>query len=337
MGRKLVGAVLSMILALPAGAQHLTGSVAPFDWSGQIPAGARLRVDNVHGDIRVSAATANRVTVHADLRRAGGHRSEIVFDVVPDGNDVTICARWADGPACTVRGLHDADNDDDEGESASADFTVQVPRGIRLDVQTGNGIIDVSGTGTDVNASSGNGAVRVSGSTGTVRVNSGNGRVTVDAAGGPVVANSGNGEVRVTTAGGPVNVSTGNGDIDVRMQKLGGQESMDFSTGNGTVTVSMPASLAADLDAGIYTCLCKLAHCGLFARFGDVTELATLANVHDAHRGALSPGDLCGHLHGWQRSPASIDCNQQALHCIYNDVSVGCLTARVCGLRPYGS
>jgi hypothetical protein len=237
-----------MGLAAPAGAHHLTGSAAPFDWSGPIPAGARLRIANVHGDVRVSAATAGRVTVHAAVRRGGEHRSGIVFDVIPDGNDVTICARWADGPACTARGQRDED-DDEGGESASADFTVELPRGIRLDVQTGNGLIDVSGTGTDVNASSGNGTVRVSGSAGSVRVNSGNGPVTVEAAGGPVVANSGNGAVRVTTADGPVNVSTGNGNIDVRMQKLGTHETMDFSTGNGTVTVSMPASFAADLDA----------------------------------------------------------------------------------------
>jgi hypothetical protein len=247
-----LGVFLGVILAAPAGAQRVTGSSAPFDWSGAIPAGGQLRVSSVHGDIRVAQGTGggggDRVKVHADLRRTGRHGSQIVFDVVPEGNNVTICARWADGEPCTSRGLRD-DNDDDEGESASADFTVDLPRGIRLDVQTGNGLIDVSGTGTDVVASSGNGAVRIVGSSGSVRVNSGNGAVTVDAARGPVTANSGNGEVRVTTTDGPVNASTGNGNIDVRMQKLGVRESMTFSTGNGTVTVSVPASFAAELDA----------------------------------------------------------------------------------------
>jgi DUF4097 and DUF4098 domain-containing protein YvlB len=244
----LIGIVAGTVSALPAVGQTGGSAGQPFDWTGQVPAGGKLRIADVHGDIRVTAATGDKVVVHGDVRSRGRHSSTIAFDVVSEGNVVAICARWADGPACTTHGLHD-DSDENEGESASADFTVQLPRGVRLDAGTGNGRVDISGTGSDVGASSGNGAVRVSGATGTVTASSGNGEVIVEGAGGAVSASTGNGVVRAYTNAGPVNASTGNGDIDVRMQTLTGRSDMTFSTGNGEVTVAVPANYSADVDA----------------------------------------------------------------------------------------
>lgn len=232
---------------MPAVSQQTNGAGGPFDWTGQMSAGNRLRIVDVHGDIRVTAATGDRVVVHADVRQRERRGDRIVFDVVPSGGDVTICARWADGPPCTARGL--ADEDEDEGDSQLADFTVQLPRNLQLAVETGNGLIDVSGTGTEVSASSGNGKVRIAGASGAVDANSGNGDVTVDGAGGPVKANTGNGTVHAYTGNGPVTASTGNGDIDVRMQSLTRPSAMHFNTGNGSVTVTVPATFAAMLDA----------------------------------------------------------------------------------------
>lgn len=244
----ILGATMLGLVAVPAWSQQTTGAPGPFDWTGQLAAGGQVRVFDVRGDIRVTAATGDRIVVHGELRRASRHRRDIAFDVVTSGADITICARWTDQPSCTSHGLSD-ENDDEHGESQSADFTIQLPRGLRLALETGNGVIDVSGTGTDVSASSGNGQVRVAGASGAVDANSGNGDVTVDAAGGPVKANTGNGAIHAYTSAGPVTASTGNGDIDVRMQTLTAPRAMDFSTGNGSVTVTVPAAFAAVLDA----------------------------------------------------------------------------------------
>src|SRR6185312_4727637 len=162
MKREFVGLVLAglgvALVAGPAGAQQTEGAAGPLDWTGQIAAGGRLRIADVHGDIRVTAATGDRVVVHADVRHGGHRRGDIVFDVVPEANNVTICARWSDASRCSSEGLRDDDGDHENGGgSASADFTVQLPRTLRLDAETGNGAVEVSGTGTDVAASSGNG------------------------------------------------------------------------------------------------------------------------------------------------------------------------------------
>jgi hypothetical protein len=244
----LAGLMMIGTLSMPAASQQTTGAAGPFDWSGQLGAGGHVRVADVRGDIRVTAASGDRLVVHADTHRRGRRGGDIVFDVVPDGNNVTICARWADVPACTAHGMRD-DDDHDGGESASADFTVQLPRSLRLAVETGNGTIDIAGTATDVDASSGNGTIRVSGASGTVLANSGNGDVTVEGAGGPVTATTGNGAVHAYTTVGPVTASSGNGSIDVRMQTLPTHGPMDFSTGNGSIVVAVPATCAAMLDA----------------------------------------------------------------------------------------
>ena len=250
MHRLSIAIALAALTATSAGAQTRVSPGKPFDWTGQIASGGKLRIIDVHGDIHVTAASGDRVVVHADVRSRGGHDGDLTFDVVPDGSDMLICARWSDGPPCTAEGIrHRGYDSDNDGESAKADFTVQLPRNLRVNVGTGNGAVDVAGTGSDVEASSGNGVVRVSGATGRVDASSGNGEVTVENAGGPVSASTSNGAVKAYTNSGPVNASSGNGDIDVRMGKLAAPAAMAFRTGNGTVTVALPANFSADLDA----------------------------------------------------------------------------------------
>jgi DUF4097 and DUF4098 domain-containing protein YvlB len=82
-----------------------------------------------------------------------------------------------------------------------------------------------------------------------VEARSGNGDVSVDGAGDRVDASSGNGDIRVTTALGPVSATTGNGRVWVRMERLTEASSMDFRTGKGTITVTLPDNLAADIEA----------------------------------------------------------------------------------------
>ena len=77
-----------------------------------------------------------------------------------------------------------------------------------------------------------------------------NGDVTVERAGGPVKASSGNGRVVVATTRGPVNASSGNGDIEVTMDAIADvTDDMEFSSGNGTITVTVPPNFAGELDA----------------------------------------------------------------------------------------
>jgi hypothetical protein len=211
--------------------------VTPLHWNGKMAPGTTLRVLAVRGDIRVVPASGDEATVDGEIRDASSDRHPVVLDARVDAQTVTICIYRRDVERCDVDGIHghdvdiDSDDDDDGDHHGGAEITVQLPKGVRIQVTSGNGRVEVTDAGADVTASSGNGAV------------------TVNGAAGRVSARTGNGRVEVATAAGPVSASTGNGAIDVRMAKLTDVSDMHFTTGNGTITVTLPATYAGELDA----------------------------------------------------------------------------------------
>ena len=238
--------LLVTALALPAmaGAQERDRD---FKFSERVPSGAWLRVHSTHGDIRVTEASGDRAEVIG--RKSGDDADDLRITTVrdADGGGVTICAVF-EGGQCDSEGVRSSRNWSHDGEG-SVDFEVRVPRGVKLRVLTGNGEVSVMGATAEVQASSGNGAITVASTGGPIRASSGNGDIDVSQAGGEVTARSGNGDIRVTTRSGPVSAYTGNGDIDARMSALTGTEDMSFRTGNGDVTVMLPADFEGEIDA----------------------------------------------------------------------------------------
>jgi hypothetical protein len=243
--------VAACVLASPLAAQNqLQGREGNrFTWSERVPAGQWLRVYGNNGRITVSEATGDAAEVvgEKDVRR--GRPEDIAFEVRRTTDGVTICAIIDDDTDCDDRGVRHRGRWNDESNGLRVHFTVRVPKGVKLAVGSGNGDVAVTGATADVQASSGNGKVRVSAG-GPVSASSGNGDVRVDRAGGPVKASSGNGSVFVVTTRGPVNASSGNGDVEVSMDALADTaEDMELSSGNGTVTATVPSDFAGELDA----------------------------------------------------------------------------------------
>ena len=241
----------ALILALPiaiAGAQSTAENVPVF--KGQIADGSWLRIRSMKGNIQVREATGRDAVVTAKRRNGFGRSGDIKFEVLHDGSNVTVCAVWERTRSCDAEG-YDSGRGWNSSDEGSADFTVELPRGLKLVASTGNGEVEVRNAGGDVRASSGNGEVTVDGAGGSVDASSGNGDIRVDRAGDWVRASSGNGTVRVTTAKGPVNANTGNGRIDVDMASLSGDDDMVFNTGNGSITVTAPANLSASIEASV--------------------------------------------------------------------------------------
>ena len=90
-------------------------------------------------------------------------------------------------------------------------FVVRLPKGVKVDVNTVNGGLDVNGAQSEVEAS------------------------TV------------NGRIEVATTSGPVNAHTVNGSVSVRMDALPGDDDLEFSTVNGSVSVEVPSNFAGEL------------------------------------------------------------------------------------------
>jgi Putative adhesin len=211
--------VASLLALTPAAAQG-SQSDRDFRWDGAISSGRWAYVRNLNGSVRVERASGGRLEVTAVKRWRRGDPEDVRVEVTRVGSgegDILVCALWRDiTEDCDERGYRtqnnrrrdrwSRDNDDD----VSLEITVRVPEGVKVDLSSINGGLDITGATAEVEAH------------------------TV------------NGGIDARSSGGPVNASTVNGNIDVRMGAIG-SGNLDFSTTNGSITVTVPDGLNADI------------------------------------------------------------------------------------------
>jgi len=214
MHRIFTAAFAVAFLGAPLAAQATTSSDDNFKWNGKMAAGSWLRVSNLNGSISVEKASGDvaEVTAEKDWRR--GDPKDVTFAVVKDGDNITICALWGDRSTCDARGSHYHGHGDNWGDhnDVNVKFTIKLPAGVKVGVNTVNGGLDVSGAQSEVRAE-------------TV-----NGRIDASSAGGPVVANTVNGSIRVAMDAAP------------------GDDDLKFTTVNGSISVTVPSNFAADVE-----------------------------------------------------------------------------------------
>ena len=189
-----------------------------FTWSGSIPAGRWIYLRNLNGPVRVERGTSDRVEVTAERRwgrDADPQRVRFTTTRAGDGESMIVCALWTERASCDEDGYssgRDGWRDDGGDRWVSVHFVVRVPDGVRVDVRTVNGSLEVRGATAEV------------------------------------VARTTNGGVRAETLGGPVDARTTNGSIFASMRSVGDARDLEFRTTNGSVTVEMPANLGAEVE-----------------------------------------------------------------------------------------
>lgn len=234
-------------------AQQVVGrSDRVFTTSAPVGSGGTVRIFSRAGDITITEGSGNTVEFRAEKDTRRGNIEDAGFIVLRDGDGVTICAVFDEDDRCDSDGLHTKSRSNwnrYERNRVRLTMTVTVPRGARLNTSSGNGDVSVQAAVAEARVQSGNGKVRISDVTGPVDASSGNGEVSVGKVGGLVRAHSGNGDVMIGTTNGPVNASSGNGDVRVTMDRLTGNEDMEFTSGNGRIEVSVPADFSAEVEA----------------------------------------------------------------------------------------
>ncbi len=184
-----------------------------FSWSGTITPDRQLFLRNINGGITVERSTSGRTEVTAEKQWRRGNPANVRIVQKPSGENVVICALWNEESICEEEGIRTPRNSRNKGtDDVAVHFTVRVPEGVRLDLSTVNGSIEV------------NGATR------------------------EVVATTVNGSLHARSTGGPVRARTVNGSIDVAMGSLGNTEELDYKAVNGSITIELPSSLGAQLD-----------------------------------------------------------------------------------------
>ncbi len=190
-----------------------------FRWDGPLASGRWVYVRNLNGPVRIERASGGRLEVTAVKRWRRGDPADATIEVtrVSSGDqDVLVCAIWRDvTEECSERDYRTRDNRrrnrwNDRDDDVSVELTVRVPDGVKVDVTTVNGGLEIDGA-TSV-----------------------------------VEAHTVNGGVRARSSGGPVRASTVNGDVDVTMGALGDGD-LEFSTTNGSVEVTVPGDLNAEV------------------------------------------------------------------------------------------
>lgn len=186
-----------------------------FTWSGTIPAGRRIMIKNINGGIEVERATGNRVEVTAEKRWRRGNPEMVRIEQQKIGDEVLVCALWGEESRCDENGIRSQRNsrwNNNRDNDVSVHFVVRVPEGVRVDVSTVNGGLEVNGVTTEVRA------------------------------------NTVNGSVQARSAGGPVRAKTVNGSITVSMGSVSRAEDLEYETVNGSVTIELPSNFGAQLE-----------------------------------------------------------------------------------------
>jgi len=246
--RFMAGAVTLLLAATAQGQEVVGRNDRVFTLSERVAADGRVNIFTSHGTITVTEASGPTLEYRAEKER--GDVDDIGFVVLRGSAGVTICAVYDDDDRCEEDGLRrDRSFRGNWRDRARVSITVAIPRGTHARVSSGNGAVSFSAAAATARVSSGNGRVRVSNVQRDVQASSGNGAVTVDNVGGPVRASTGNGDVSITAVQGPVNASSGNGDIQVSMDRLIGDDDLEFSSGNGTIELTVPADFSAEVEA----------------------------------------------------------------------------------------
>jgi len=209
-----LGIALGVAPFATGNAQNRDGeSDRSFSWSGTIPSGRRIMIKNINGGIQVERSSSNRVEVTAEKRWRRGDPAYVRIEQKRIDDDVLICALWGEDARCEESGIRSERKSQwNSRNDVSVQFVVRVPEGVRVDVNTVNGALEVTGVTTEVRAR------------------------TV------------NGSITARSAGGPVRASTVNGSINVSMGSVRSSEDLEYETVNGAITIELPASFGAQLE-----------------------------------------------------------------------------------------
>lgn len=202
-------------LLLPVVLAAATHSLAAqdFRWHGSLAAGKTLEVRGINGSIRATRASGAEAEVVATKRGRKSDPASVEIKVIESADGVTICALYPSRRGrpneCRPGGGGHNDSDDNDVE---VPFEVRVPAGVAFIGSTVNG--DVSGRDLPTDAT----------------------------------LSTVNGDVDVET-GGVAHATTVNGSIRARIGRADWRQTLAFTTVNGGITVSLPASTSADVVA----------------------------------------------------------------------------------------
>src|SRR5579863_5959018 len=202
-----LGTVCALLtLSLAARASDSQAYTEEFHKTYAISADGRVELDNINGNVHISVWDQHEVKVDA-IKRAGTKErlDEVRIEVESSADSLSIETKYPE---------HDHTfNWGSRNNPASVEYTLTVPRGVRLDeIKLINGALDVTGVSGEVHAS------------------------------------CINGRLEAHNLSGRAELSTINGRLDARFDQLAGS-SVELNSVNGSVGLTIPSDSKAELEA----------------------------------------------------------------------------------------
>jgi hypothetical protein len=197
-----------------------------------------------------------------DRARRGGWSSGNL-----DVEYTVVLPRSFDADVRTAGGSVSIDDLDGEVEVFTAGGSIRLANlGGQVRAKTAGGSIDLQSSGGDVKLDTAGGSIRINRAGGTVVAQTAGGSISIDEADGSVEARTAGGSIRIGRSGGDVEAHTSGGSVSIddvygsvdastaggsinasmRSQPSGDSELRTFG---GSVTVTLAAGLALDIDA----------------------------------------------------------------------------------------
>ena len=235
----------------------LSPSASTDEWSKsyQVQGTPKLRVETGDANIHVTVGEGKTVAAHITTEgwKIGG--DGITVTDHQSGDQVEIVLRFPRQMFHVAWGRR------------RVDIELRVPREADLDLHTGDGNVDVQGVRGSIVLHSGDGKLNLSEMEGTLRAETGDGNIDLRNVRGDLTLHTGDGRIEVSGIDGSLRAETGdgrirvNGRFDVLDVKTGDggidAEALDgskleanwrLSSGDGDLTLRMPATIAADVE-----------------------------------------------------------------------------------------
>lgn len=184
----------------------------PWNWHKQLAPGQRLTIRNISGPVDLQSSAGSEATVTTEKSWIGNDSATVRVVALETASGVTICAVDVESQSDECGGHHWSSGNHHSHNGVAVKFTIQVPKGVNVDIGTVTGDVQIMG-GT-----------------------------------GAITAKSGTGDVTATTMGWPVDIESGTGDVSVTLGAPG-QGLANVKSGTGDVSVTLPTSANLTLDA----------------------------------------------------------------------------------------
>ena len=211
---RLISAIAAVAAIAPIASAQDRERDDSFKWTGGIESGRTVFVRNFNGAVRVESASGAEVEVRAEKRwRRGDPKDVRITAERTSRGDILVCAIWEGrNTRCDEDGYRSRGNDSWwDRNDVSVEFTVRLPKGVKMDASTVNG------------------------------------GLTIEGATAQVKARTVNGGIEALSTSGPVSARTVNGGIRVRAGTIG-DGPVEYETVNGSITLELPQGLDADVE-----------------------------------------------------------------------------------------